>query len=185
MSSPGQKRGSCGHAMASFDGHCFCARCREKGKGKEPCIADKDTVDCEFCNLLTPEQRAQISTPSYKIKKEKREAKRVDHPNPTEDSSLVDPSTVSVIGVVGAASSEKSPVPPEKKTNKDKAPVKAKKDKASTSAADRFSELDQTWSEHFNRLEALLLSKSLQPTFSSEVRVNPSHSPPVNVSKRH
>ena len=96
----------------------------------------------------------------------------------------MDPSTVSVIGVVGAASSEKSPVPPEKKTKKDKAPVKAKKDKASTSAAvDRFSELDQKWSERFNRLEALLLSKSLQPTFSSEVRVNPSHSPPVNVAR--
>ena len=170
--------------MASFDGHAFCARCREKGKGKEPCIADKDTVDCEFCNLLTPEQRAQISTPSYKLKKEKREANCLDHPNPTEDSSLVDPSTVSVIGVVGAASSEKSPVPPEKKTKKDKAPVKAKKDKASTStAADRFSKLDQKWSERFNRLEALLLSKSLQPTFSSEVRVTPSHSPPVNVSR--
>ena len=82
MSSPGQKRGSCGHAMASFDGHAFCACCREKGKGKEPCIADKDTVDCEFCKLLTPEQRAQISTPSYKIKKEKREAKHVDPPTP-------------------------------------------------------------------------------------------------------
>ena len=176
------KRGSCGHAMASFDGHAFCACCREKGKGKEPCIADKDRVDCEFCNLLSPEQRAQ--TPSYKLKKEKREAKRVDHPNPTGDSSLVDPSTVSVIGVVGAATSEKSPVPPEKKTKKDKVPVKAKKDKASTStAADRFSELDQKWSERFNRLEALLLSKSLQPTFSPEVRVTPSHSPPVNVSR--
>ena len=183
MSSPGQKRGSCGHAMASFDGHAFCARCREKGKGKEPCIADKDTVDCEFCNLLTPEQRAQISTPSYKLKKEKREAKRVDHPNPTDDSSLVDPSTVSVIRVVGAASSETSSVPPEKKTKKDKAPVKAKNDKASTSAADRFSELNQKWSERFNRLEALLLSKSMQPTFSLEVRVTPSHSPPVNVSR--
>ena len=47
----------------------------------------------------------------------------------------------------------------------------------------RFSELDQKWSERFNRLEALLLSKSLQPTFSSEVRVTPSHSPPVNVSR--
>ena len=80
MSSLGQKRGSCGHAMASFDGHAFCARCHEKGKGKEPCIADKDMVDCEFCNLLTPEQRAQISTPSYKIKKEKREAKCVELP---------------------------------------------------------------------------------------------------------
>ena len=80
MSSPGQKRGSCGHAMASFDGHAFCARCREKGKGTEPCIANKETTDCKFCNLFTPEQQAQISTPSYKIKKEKREAKRLDNP---------------------------------------------------------------------------------------------------------
>ena len=32
MSSQGQKRGNCGHAMASFDGHAFCAH-REKGKG--------------------------------------------------------------------------------------------------------------------------------------------------------
>ena len=71
MSSPGQKRGSCGHAMAIFDGHAFCARCREKGKGEEPCVKDKDSVDCSLCNSFTPEQRAQISTPSYKIKKEK------------------------------------------------------------------------------------------------------------------
>ena len=101
-----------------------------------------------------------------------------------EDSSLVDPTTVSV-GVVGDASSEKSPaVPPEKKTKKEKAPAKSKKEKASTSTADdRISELDQKWSERFNRLEALLLSKSLQPTFSSEVRVTPSHSPPVNMAR--
>ena len=134
MSPPGQKRG------------------REKGKGKEPCIADKDTVDCEFCNSFTPEQRAQISTPSYKIKKEKREAKRQEQPHPTEDISLVDPSTVAVIGVVDDASSEKSPAPPEKKSKKEKAPVKSKKDKASTSTlSDRIAELDQKWSERFNR----------------------------------
>ena len=97
----------------------------------------------------------------------------------------MDPSTVAVIGVVDNASSEKSPtVPPEKKTKKDKASTKAKKDKPSTSTCDdRISELDQKWSEHFNRLEALLLSKSLQPIFSSEVRVTPSHSPPANVPR--
>ena len=27
MSSPGQKRGTCGHAMAGFDGYSKCARC--------------------------------------------------------------------------------------------------------------------------------------------------------------
>ena len=112
MSSPGQKRGSCGHAMASFDGHSFCAQCREKGKGTEPCISDKETSDCHLCNLFTPEQRAQISTPSYKLKKEKREAKRLDSSTLSNESSLVDPSTVSVIGVVGDAKTDKSPVLP-------------------------------------------------------------------------
>ena len=33
-----KKRGNCGHAMASLDGHSFCARCREKGKGKTPVL---------------------------------------------------------------------------------------------------------------------------------------------------
>ena len=96
---PGAEKGQ--KAMAGFDGHSFCACCREKGKGEEPCIANKDAMDCKFCNLFTPEQRAQISTPSYKIKKEKREAKRVDNPTPTEDIALVDPANVSVIGAVG------------------------------------------------------------------------------------
>ena len=59
--------------MASIDGHSFCARCHDKGKGSEPCIGNKDTPDCKFCNSLTPEQCAQLATPSYKLKKEKRE----------------------------------------------------------------------------------------------------------------
>ena len=42
MSSPGQRRGSCGHAMTSFNGHAFCARGRDKGKGEEPCVTNKD-----------------------------------------------------------------------------------------------------------------------------------------------
>ena len=32
MSSPGQRRGKCGHVMANFDTHSHCARCRDKGK---------------------------------------------------------------------------------------------------------------------------------------------------------
>ena len=183
MLSLGQKRGNCGHAMASFDGHAFCAHCREKGKGEEPCIANKDTADCKFCNLCTPEQRAQISTPSYKLKKEKREAKRLDNRNPTDDSSLVDPPSVSVIGVVGDSTTSPSPsLPPEKKPKKEKPPTKAKKS-ASSASDDRISALDQKWSERFSRLEAVLLAKSLEPTFSSDVRVTPAHSPPANVSK--
>ena len=181
MSSPGQRRGSCGHAMASFDGHSFCARCRDKGKGEEPCVANKDTTDCKFCNSLTPEQLSQLATPSYKIKKEKREAKRSESANPTDDT-LVDPASVEVIGVVGdAQSSQVDSAPPEKKSKKP--PSKSKKVVAPSSADSKISELDQKWSERFNRIEALLLSKSLQPSFSSEVRVSPTHSPPAGIQK--
>ena len=183
MSSPGQKRGSCGHAMAIFDGHMYCAHCRDKGKGEEPCVSKKDTSDCTICNSLTPEQRVQLATPSYKIKKEKREAKRLDT-NPPEDVALVDPDTVSVIGVVEESNSaQSSSAPPEKKIKKDKAPAKGKKSVEFASTDSKISQLDEKWSERFNRLEALLLSKSLQPTFSSEVRVTPTHSPPSGIAK--
>ena len=69
MSSPGHKRGNCGHAMASFDGHSFCARCHDMKKVTDTCV-ETPTADCKFCLLLTPEQKAQFSTPSYKLKKE-------------------------------------------------------------------------------------------------------------------
>ena len=184
MSSPRQKRGNCGHAMAIFDGHAFCARCRERGKGEEPCISNKDTSDCKFCNMFTPVQHAQISTPSYKLKKEKREAKCLDNTTPTKDSSLVDPASVSVIGVVGESSTGQSPpLPPEKKTRKENPPTKSKKSASSSASDDRISALDQKWSEGFNRLEALIMAKSLEPTFSSDVRVTPAHSPPANMAR--
>ena len=108
MSSPGQKRGNCGHAMASFDGHSFCARCREKGKGKDTCV-ESPTIDCKFCNLLTPEQKAQLATPSYKLKKEKRDTKKAELSSPSKDGTLVDPATVAVIGAVSDTTSIASP----------------------------------------------------------------------------
>ena len=99
MSSPGQKHGSCGHIMASFDSHCFCTCCREKSKGSHPCISHND---CTACNSLTEEQRLQLSTPSYRLKKEKRELKKSSD-TPTKDSdssSLIHPSSVMVVGAV-------------------------------------------------------------------------------------
>ena len=94
MSSPGQRRRGCGYVMASFDQHSFCARCREKFKGGDPCVEKKDTTQCKFCLALTPEQLAQISTPSYKLKKEKREARKSEAATPFKESSeLVDPAT--------------------------------------------------------------------------------------------
>ena len=107
MSSPSQKHGSCGHIMASFDSHCFCARCREKGKGSDPCISH---LDCNACNSLTEEHRIQLSTPSYMIKKEKRDSKKVsDTPKQDSSSSLIDPSVVTVVGAVDDQGIVKSP----------------------------------------------------------------------------
>ena len=157
--------------MAIFDQHAYCARCREKNKGKDPCVESKDTTSCKFCSAFTPEQLAQISTPSYKIKKEKREARKSVTATPTKDSSeLVDPASVSVIGVVGQEGSTlptdsvKSPpsssMPPEKKAKKEKVSAKPKKSSDSASTDAKLADLDSKWSDRFNRLEALLLSKS-------------------------
>ena len=186
MSSPGQRRGGCGHVMANFDQHSYCARCREKNKGKDPCVENKDTTTCKFCLALTPEQLAQISTPSYKLKKKKREARKSGTATPTKETSeLVDPASVSVIGVVGQQETSKSSptehVPPEKKAKKEKLPSKAKKSSDSTDS--KIAELDSKWSERFNRLEALVLSKTLQLAFSSEVKVTPPRSPPANIPR--
>ena len=100
MSSPGQRRGSCGHAMANFDSHAFCARCREKGKGSDDCVKNPQSTDCKICNAFSEEQRLQLATPSYRIKKEKREAKKLEVTPAKDSEELVDPSNVSVIGPV-------------------------------------------------------------------------------------
>ena len=73
MDSPGEKkgqrRGSCGHIMAAFDLHKKCARCRDKGIGDDPCIKDKQ---CSVCDSFFDEQKELISTPSYRIRKDRK-----------------------------------------------------------------------------------------------------------------
>ena len=183
MSSPGQKRGSCGHAMASFDGHAFCARCRDKKKGTDTRV-ESPTKDCKFCLLLTPEQKTQLATPSYKLKKEKRDAKKAELSSPSKDGTLVDPSAISVNGAVSDKVSVSSPLEsvPEKKV-KDKPSATKSKKTVEISTDKKMEELDKKWSDRFNRLEALLMSKSFPPTFSSAVKVTPTHSPPSTISK--
>ena len=135
--------------------------------------------ECKFYMVLTPEL-AQLATPSYKLKKEKREAKKLES-TPSKDSTLVDPSTVAVIGAVNDSGTVISPTPvvPEKKCKKDKPSTsKAKKSVENSVTDSRYDELDKKWTDHFNRLEALPMAKTLQPTFSSEVKLTPSHSPP-------
>ena len=102
--------------MANFDQHTFCARCRDKNKGTDPCVENKGQ-ECKFCLALTPQQS------DFKA----------------SDSSATD---------------------------------------------SKIAELDLKWSERFNRLEALLLAKTLQqPTFSSDIKVNPPRSPPASIPR--
>ena len=72
--------------------------------------------------FLSSEQKEQLSTPSYKLKKEKGEAKSS---TPAKDidtlsSTLVDPSLLSVVGVVDGQSSSGLSGPVEKKKKLDK-----------------------------------------------------------------
>ena len=95
-------------------------------------------------------------------------------------------STVSVIGAVSdtASVSASTSAVPEKKTKKDKPSSSKTKKTVEKSATDKkMEELDQKWSDRFNRLEAVLMSKTFQLTFSSAVKVTPSHSPPANVPR--
>ena len=164
MSSPGQKRGSGGHAMASFDSHLYCALCRDKGKGKDTCIESKDSSDCVHCNALTPQQRAQLATPSYKLKKEKREAKKLETDTSTQDTeSLVDPSAISVIGPLVGSGAVKSPsLPPEKKPRKDK-PKKT----ATASSTSTDGKIDQS---HSSRPQPSPLTGSSSPVLHRSSR---------------
>ena len=90
--------------------------------------------NCKICNAFSEEQRLQLATPSYRIKKEKREAKKLEA-TPTKDSEeLIDPSSVSVIGPVEKPSTSKPTVeapPPDKKVKKDSRKV-GKKYKTAT-----------------------------------------------------
>ena len=73
MASPGdkkgQRRGLCGHIMASFDLHKRCARCRDKGIGDDDCVAKRS---CVICDGFTDTQKDMLATPMYKIRKDKK-----------------------------------------------------------------------------------------------------------------
>ena len=182
MSSPGQRRGTCGYVMANFDSHLVCARFRDKGKDKDPSVEKPDS-DCQICLAFSPEQRLQLSTPSYKIK-EKWEANKLEATPSKDSESLVDPSDVAILGAVDQQGTVKSPptvAPPERKAKKENSTSKTVKPIASSLKVDsHIAELDQKWSDRFNRLEALFLARAIEPTFSANVNMTPTHSPPAS-----
>ena len=157
MSSPGQKRGSCGHVMALFDNHKKCARCRDKGVGYDPCVKK---LDCQICKAFTPAQIHQLATPTYKERKERSEQKKTEG-NASTTPTLVDPSEVTLLGRV---SCDKSPsvvsTPKHKKKRSDGSPRSSKRKHSSKPTSDDLKSLDDKWSERFSRLEAMLVNQS-------------------------
>ena len=119
MSSPGQKRGSCGHVMALFDNHKKCARCREKGVGDDPCVKKQD---CQICKAFTPFQIIQLATPTYKARKERGEQKKSEASSDSTPT-LVDPSDVTLLGQVSTDKpSSVESTPKQKKKRSDGSP---------------------------------------------------------------
>ena len=157
MSSPGQKRGSRGHVMALFDTHKKCVRCRDKGVGDYPCVKK---LDCPICKAFTPAQIHQLSTPTYRARKERSEQKKSGDVEGTT-STLVGPSDITVLGQVSSekASSVES-TPKHKKKRSDSSPRSSKRKHSSKPTADDLKSLDDKWSERFSRLEAMLLNQS-------------------------
>ena len=74
MSSPGQRRGSCGHAMANFDSHAFCARCPEKGKGTDDCVKTPNLLIARF--VMPSLKNNAFSWPPPHIELRKRKGRR-------------------------------------------------------------------------------------------------------------
>ena len=144
MSSPGQRRGSCGHAMAGFDSHSKCAHCRDKGLGDNPCVQKKE---CVICKGFTPEQILQLATPTYRDRKEK---KTTTTTTTSSTPTLVDPAHVSVLGKVEKVKVVQST--PTKKTQRSESPKPSASKKSSSSrpSAEDLKQLDDKWAERFS-----------------------------------
>ena len=127
---------------AGFDQHSHCAR-RHKGQGSDPYVMKQE---CTFCNVLTTDQKAQLATPSYKLKKDKKADKK-DSGN--YSSSLIDPDHVSVLGGCERESPEK--VVKEKQNTRNPLP-----------SSPLLKALNAKWSDRFSQIEVMLVAKILE-----------------------
>ena len=159
MASPGQRKGACGHIMASFDTHSHCARCRDKGLGEDPCVSK---LPCEYCDLLTPEQVIQLATPTYKLRKEKANCKE----------TFIDPASVTVVAQVDSQDME-----PTVSTHESSSDLSLPQ----PSFRKELQDLDEKWSVRMACLEALLTlghRPASQPSFFL-VKAPVAHKAPV------
>ena len=160
MASPGQRRGSCGHAITLFDSHTKCAHFREKGVGSDACVEKKP---CQICDGFSEEQKKQLSTPKYRVRKELQ--KKADSP----------PTFLGKVESKGETGSDRGETPSKKsKKTSHKSPLKKKPSK-STGFQTELKTMDDKWSERFSRLKAPFLAKSfivpVEPVQSSDVVV--------------
>ena len=158
--------------MAGFDSHSKCARCRDKGLGDDPCVQKKE---CTICRGFNPEQIQQLSTPTYKDRKDKKATASSSAP------TLVDPAHVSVLGKVEKVKAVHS-TPSTKKTKRSESPkpCASKKSSSSKLSAEDLKQLDEKWAERFSRLEAMLLAK----TFTVPVEPVVKPAPDVTTSQK-
>ena len=146
MASPGdkkgQRRGSCGHVMASFDSHHKCARCRDKLIGEDDCMLDKL---CNICDGFCDVQWEMLATPSYKIRKDKKAGLVVF----AKDVTYVDnePTFQSPSGQPAQSPAHPSNPPPSSSSS---AQI------SSFGTSEQLSAIVDKWSEQFARMEALL-----------------------------
>ena len=163
--------------MAGFDSHSKCARCRDKGLGDDPCIQKKE---CDICRGFASEQILQLSTPTYRDRKDKKATASSSTP------TLMDPAHVSVLGKVEKVKAVQSTPTTAKKTKRGDSPkpsASKKKSSSSRPSAEYLKQLDGKWAERFSRLEAMLLAKTftvlVEPVVKPASDVTPSQRRPV------
>ena len=177
MSSPGQKRGTCGHIMAVFNGHLKCARYWDKGAGDKLCVLKRD---CTICKAFTPEQIQQLATPTYRDRKNK-DKKTVSAPTPT----LMDPSQVNVLGRVEGEKVVKQPetTPAGKKKRVDESLKASKRKPSSRPSTDDLKNLYDKWALQGWRLCCLQSPLQSQRT-SGEACQKPFFDPGASTSQK-
>ena len=164
MASPGdkkgQRRGLCGHIMASFDLHKRCARCRDKGIGDDDCVAKRS---CVICDGFTDTQKNMLATPTYKIRKDKK------------SGVLVSPEQVTVI----ASLEDKEPIfQPSPSASQPAASMRSQRLQVLVLLLlplINSQQMSDQWAEQFARFEALLSRGNVFSTPKSTVQHVPSH----------
>ena len=84
--------------MAMFWQHSLYVYCIGKGQGTDKCVTKQDS---ELFDIITLEQLSQLSTPMYKLRKEKEK---------NRDQSLVEPSSVTVLAREDSDAMDKFPL---------------------------------------------------------------------------